>query len=119
MDIFDTTELALTRAMEGASARQAVLSGNLANANTPGYVRRDVNFAGALGQALQASDPNAALRSATFAETTDPGAVQPDGNGVDVDVESAAIAKNGMLYEALARVARSRIGIVESAIGNR
>ena len=44
MDLFDTTQTALERAMIGTGARQAALADNLANANTPGYQRKDVDF---------------------------------------------------------------------------
>ena len=44
MDLFDTTQTALERAMIGTSARQAALADNLANANTPGYQRKDVEL---------------------------------------------------------------------------
>jgi len=48
--LFDTTQLALQRAISGASVRQQALSANLANADTPGYVARDIDFAAALRQ---------------------------------------------------------------------
>ncbi len=118
MNVFDTTEIALTRAMQGASQRQSVLAGNLANANTAGYVRKDVDFTSAIKSALDAASPDSALESTTFDTTSDPGAVQADGNGVDVDTESSAIAQNGLLYESLASVARTRISILESAMGS-
>ncbi|HVW16723.1 MAG TPA: flagellar basal body rod protein FlgB [Solirubrobacteraceae bacterium] len=117
MDVFDTTQIALGRAMEGAAQRQTVLAGNLANANTAGYVRRDVDFTSTLRDALKADDPDKALEDATFSETTDPGAVQGDGNGVDLDTESSALAQNGLLYQSLASVLRTRNAILEDAIG--
>ena len=42
--LFDTTQLALERAIEGAALRHEALADNLANANTPGYQRVDVDF---------------------------------------------------------------------------
>ena len=44
-------------------------------------------------------------------------AMRADGNGVDIDTESAAMAKNGLEYEALVSVAKARIQIVQSALG--
>ena len=44
--LFDTTQLALERAIEGAGKRHEALAANLANANTPGYQRVDVDFHG-------------------------------------------------------------------------
>ena len=61
MEIFDTTQLALGAALRGANARQAALAGNLANVDTPGYVRRDVDFHATLQGALGAgADPSSA-----------------------------------------------------------
>ncbi len=50
--LFDTTQLALERAIEGAGKRHEALAANLANANTPGYQRVDVDFHGALASAM-------------------------------------------------------------------
>ena len=36
MELFDTTQLGLERAIAGAAQRQSLLASNLANANTPG-----------------------------------------------------------------------------------
>ena len=117
MQLFDTTHLALERAIEGASMRQSVLAGNLANANTPGYQRRDVDFQGALRNALRGG--SAGLHSVSFSPQvrTTGGAVRADGNGVDVDVEAADMAKNGLLYQALTQVHKVRDDILRSAMG--
>ena len=45
--------------------------------------------------------------------------MRPDGSGVDVDVESAKMAQNGLEYQALVQVARGRIDILESAMGSK
>lgn len=117
MSIFDLTQTALERAMHGASLRQEALAQNMANANTPGYQRRDVDFHGALQRALAEGDANA-LRAVPMEATVDrSGALRADGNGVDVDVESATLAKNGMEYQALVQVARARNEILKSAMG--
>ena len=44
MGIFDLTDTILERAMSGSELRQSVLANNLANANTPGFKRSDVDF---------------------------------------------------------------------------
>jgi flagellar basal-body rod protein FlgB len=43
--------------------------------------------------------------------------MQPDGNSVDIDVESSKLAENGLTYESLVSVAKGRIEILQSAIG--
>ncbi len=104
--------------MQGASLRQEALASNLANANTPGYRRRDVEFHDALRGAIGAGDPSSALRDVGFAPATDAtGPVRADGNTVDVDAESARMAANGLEYEQLAGAARVRIDILKIAMG--
>ena len=118
MNLFDTTQLGLERAMAGAAQRQSTLAGNIANANTPGYQRKDVDFHTALSAAMK--DGRSAVAQVTFNAETVPGAtMRADGNSVDIDVESANMASNALEYEALVSVARGRIDVLESAMGTR
>jgi flagellar basal-body rod protein FlgB len=114
--LIDNTQLALERAISGAAMRQSVLANNLANAETPGFQRMDVNFHDSLAQAMQTGD-SAAIESVQFTPRQDNQTMRADGNGVDIDTESATMAKNGLEYEALVSVARSRIEIFQSAMG--
>ncbi len=117
MPLFDTTHLALERALSGASLRQQTLAGNLANANTPGYRRQDVDFHGALQRAMGAGP--AGIERVSFAPAADAGAgvVRADGGTVDPDRESALMAENALESDALAAVIRGRSAILRSAIG--
>ena len=118
MNLFDTTQLGLQRAVAGAGMRQATLAGNIANANTPGYQRRDVDFHTALNAAMEVG--SSAVQQVAFSpETVRGGAMRADGNSVDIDIESATMASNALEYEALVTVDRGRIDILESAIGSR
>ena len=118
MPLYDNTQLALERAISGASLRQEVLANNLANAETPGFQRSDVDFHSALSAAMRTDEPSR-IESTSFSPQTDPQTLRADGNGVDIDVESANMAKNGLEYEALVSVAKARIGIIQSAMGIR
>ncbi len=118
MELFDTVHVALERAMQGASLRHEALASNLANVNTPGYRRQDVDF----HSALQAAMPfgTDALAATPISAEVDPAApMRPDGNSVDVDAEAANLAQNALEYEALAQVLRVRGDILEIAIGSR
>jgi flagellar basal-body rod protein FlgB len=53
--LFDLTQIALERALEGSAARQQALANNIANANTPGYQRVDVDFHRVIADAIDAS----------------------------------------------------------------
>jgi flagellar basal-body rod protein FlgB len=114
--LIDNTQIALDRAISGASMRQSVLANNIANAETPGYRRMDVNFHDALAQAMGSGDA-ATIDATTFTPQQDTQTMRADGNGVDIDTESAAMAKNGLEYEALVSVAKARVQIVQSAMG--
>jgi len=116
MELFDTTQLGLERAIAGAEMRQSALSANVANANTPGYKPKDVDFHSTLRAAL-ASGEN--VEHAAFSETTSDAAMRPDGSGLDIDAEAAKLAQNGLEYQALVQAARGRIDIIESAMGTR
>lgn len=117
MNLFDTTQLGLEKAIAGASMRQGVLASNIANANTPNYQRKDVDFHSAL-QAAMGTNDRSAVESVTFGETTDEGtSMRVDGNGVDIDAESSTLAQNGLEYEALVSVARGRNDIIRAAMG--
>jgi flagellar basal-body rod protein FlgB len=116
--LFDTTQLGLQRAISGAAMRQETLANNLANAETPGFRRSDVDFHSTLAQAMGSGDA-ATVENASFSAQQDQHVMRADGNGVDVDVESANMAKNGLEYEALVSIAHARIQILESAMGAR
>ena len=117
--LFDTTQAALEATIAGASQRQQALASNLANANTPGYQRVDVDFHSTLAAALgDGGDAASRLRGATFAPQVDAsGATRADGSTVDIDAESAKIAENALEHQAAVQVAHARIGILKAAMG--
>jgi flagellar basal-body rod protein FlgB len=118
--LFDTTQLALERAIEGAGKRHEALAANLANANTPGYQRVDVDFHTALTAAVAGGDEaRTSLSSLSFAPTRDAsaGATRADGSTVDVDSESAKLAANALEQQAAVQVAHARLGILKAAMG--
>jgi flagellar basal-body rod protein FlgB len=115
MDIFDPTQLDLTAAIRGAGTRQTAISQNIANANVPGYQRKDVDFHATLARAMEDGQSPDGIG---FSVQTDPSApLRADGNSVDIDAESAKLAENGLEYEALVSVARGRIDIIDAAMG--
>jgi flagellar basal-body rod protein FlgB len=103
--------------------RQQLIASNIANADTPGYKARDVDFAAALKNAEAAQGnarpPVRASEGAPLgAELLYRSAVQRsvDGNTVDLDVERAHFAENAVRYEAQLMFINSRIKSMLSAI---
>lgn len=116
MELFDTTQIGLERALSGSSLRQQAIAQNIANVNTPGYRRQDVDFQSALQQAWDGGE--ASVSSVSPTTITDNSTVmRQDGSSVDIDTEAAEQAKNGLTYEAVESLMKSRIAILKSAIG--
>lgn len=69
MKIFDSTLGVLERALDARLLRHNVLAGNLANADTPGFMPRDVDFAAAMRQSAPTPEaaPPTPSRGMTFA----------------------------------------------------
>jgi flagellar basal-body rod protein FlgB len=116
MSLLDTTQVTLEAAMRGSMLRQSLLTNNLANVNTPGYQRQDVDFQSTLANALQSGQSPDAV---SFSPYTQQQAVRADGNGVNADQESANLAENGILYQDLTEVSASREQILLAAMGMR
>ncbi len=117
MSLFDTTQLSLEAALRGSSLRQTLLTDNLANVNTPGYQRKDVDFHATLQQALDSGQP---LDGVSFTPSVDSSrSVRADGSGIDPDQESADLAENSLEYQALVQVEGARTNILQTAMGVR
>ena len=115
--LFDLTTDLLQQAMLGSSARQAALANNVANANTPGYKRVDVDFHAVMEKAL--ADGFSHDQQLDFtAEADGTGATRADGGNVDPDIEMASLAENSLEYQALASVQKTRMHILDTVIGH-
>ena len=120
-DLLQLTE----RRMAWLETRQRVLAGNIANADTPGYLPRDVrSFAsvlkGASGPAMAATDPR------HLAAPNDPGLVRPDrsapdrapnGNAVSLDREALKVAETDGAHALAATLHRRYLGLFRTALG--
>ncbi|MCX7660374.1 MULTISPECIES: flagellar basal body rod protein FlgB [Caldimonas] len=113
--------------------RQRIIASNIANADTPGYVARDMDFAAALQQAT-AGRSNAAAgpvmltshaahiaaappaRTPTTLLYARPAQTNLDSNTVDMDRERAAFADNAVRYEATLRFINGSVRTLLSAI---
>lgn len=101
----------LDKAMDASWLRNEAISNNLANADTPGYKRQDVNFETQLAKALRHSryktmDAKVAdvkmNRLKPIAYTDYAGfSYRIDGNNVDPDTEGVYLAKNQVVYQGL------------------
>jgi flagellar basal-body rod protein FlgB len=122
-----TDPLKLTeRRMAWLEARQRVLAGNIANADTPGYQPRDVRsfakvLAGAAGGAPMATTDARHLASASDPLLARPGRsamdTSPNGNGVSLDREALKVAETDSAHALAATLHRRYLGLVRTALG--
>jgi flagellar basal-body rod protein FlgB len=119
MGLFDLTDLVVQRGLEGASLRQQILSNNLANANTAGFKRSDVDFQSTLASAIGSGDPAQAISNVAFQPQTDSSTTMTaDGNNVDTDTEMSNLTSNALEYETLAAVEQQRFAMLKTAMGS-
>ena len=114
MALVDSTQQLLEAAMRGSWQRETALTNNVANADTPGYQRQEVNFEATLQSAMTSGQSPTELE---FQTEQLPEQAGPNGAAVSIDEESARLAENGLDYQALTDVAGTRNGIIRSAIG--
>ncbi len=99
----------LDKAADASWKRNEVINNNIANVDTPGYKRKDVQFESYLMQALLGDNSldkrvaKANLNTLDASVYTDYAgySYRLDGNNVDIDTESANLAENQIRYYAL------------------
>lgn len=112
------------------ASRQELIASNIANADTPNYKAKDIDFARALQGALAGNAPQQPMattasghlaggnRGVLGAPIMYRTPVQPsaDGNTVDMDVERAQFADNALRYEASVKFVSDDIKQILTAI---
>lgn len=129
-----TTFQLLQNALGAAQLRQSVYANNIANIDTPGYKRQDVDFESMLTASMNNTGqdglgqtyitiPNQPTMNMSQALQVQPQVVQDtnttvdnNGNNVDVDAEMSKLAENQIHYNALVQDMTSRFARLKSAI---
>lgn len=90
------------------SARQRVVSSNIANADTPGYKTKDIDFQSEMQSAINGLGPSVndvhGLR------------VKNDGNNVNLDREARLLAENAMRFNMASNLIRGQLKTMKLAI---
>ena len=126
-------------ALDVRARRGELIANNLANADTPGYQARDIDFRQAMARA--AGDKTAGSAMPTTLATTQAGHIagnasasataQPDlkyrtplapaldGNTVDAQIEQASFAENAVRYQATLTFLNAKFrGLMTAILGN-
>lgn len=128
--IFDRTTDALGASLALRNLRQKVGASNIANAETPGYKAKKVDFEEALQRAI---DIEGAVTNGTASPdhfAIGPGAISKaradvydnpeanitnDGNTVDLEKEMTAMQENSILYKAALQLINKKLGAIRYA----
>ena len=101
-------------ALELRSQRMGLLTANIANAATPGYRARDIDFAAALRAREAGAERDAAIDRAIGFRV--PVMDSIDGNTVDLAGEQIAFAENAVAYSATLGFLRGRVETITRAL---
>lgn len=128
------SELSFSRnALNLRTYRQELIASNIANADTPYYKARDIDFKSALAgltSAQTAGSLGLARTAATHMQGSGGNAYGADvkyrseyqsavdGNTVDVDIERSAFAENAVHVEALLSFVRTKLSDLKSALAS-
>ncbi|MEQ1891944.1 MAG: flagellar basal body protein [Planctomycetota bacterium] len=104
----------LVRMLGACELRAKVVSANIANSNTPGYVRQVVRFEELLGTELAKGADPAQVAPAVEKDVEAP--ARPDGNNVSLELELNTMRENRLLYETYASILRSHFDLLETAV---
>ena len=123
------------RILDASTTRQAVISNNIANVDTPYFKRSEVHFERLLQKELQSykssfvgrrtdprhvfiggSSPQPVVAQVTVDERT---SMNNNYNNVDIDYEMALLAKNQLYYNAIISQLNHDIKMTRTAIDGR
>lgn len=118
--LFDGVNSGLERVLDLREAQHTLVSSNLANADTPGYLAREMPFGELLAEVMDAAmsgEEGDEIPGVADAEVTerpaDPSAL--DGNSVDAEHEAGTLAYNTVLYNALTTGVSRRLALLRFA----
>jgi flagellar basal-body rod protein FlgB len=119
----------LQTALDGLAARQQAIAGNIANIDTPGYQRKDVDFESNLrasigvGPRLATTDPrhipiapadSGLLAGAAGSNRGQSTTGRNDDNNVDIDYEMTRLADTQLRYELMTQATTATFGTLNS-----
>ena len=93
--------------MDLLAARQKLVASNIANADTPGYKTKDIDFQFEFMSLVKDGNPN-------VREVGDL-PVKNDGNDVSMDREARLLAENAMRFNLASNLMRAQLRMVRSA----
>ena len=106
--MLDNVGAGIEQYMNLVSARQKLVASNIANADTPGYQTKDIDFSGELESQMSGSKPNVIEVSGLKNKN--------DGNNVNMDREARLLAENALRFSVASNLAHSELSTLRTAI---
>jgi flagellar basal-body rod protein FlgB len=107
MEILRPEQQVMQAALQVRAARAELLAGNVANADTPGYLARDIKFDDALKQVMENGDQQ---QGTSFEEIASPQNTGFDRNDIDVSQQLAKSYQNSVGYVATLKLYGDSMG---------
>lgn len=117
LSIFDDNHMLMKKMLDIYAERHDVVANNIANVNTPGFKRSDLDFQSELNEAISENDDSeqlASLEGEVVKTNITP--VRRDGNNVDLNKELAIMSENSILYKAYTQFLKSRLNKMREAM---
>ena len=123
--LFDKTMSLLERSLDVRTSRHQVLSGNVANAETPKYVAKDLPFRKILEQSVENSYTLQLKKThakhfpedqSLYRDFTSE--IEPTGKEVSIDEEMAKLAENHLMFQAGAQALMKKLEALKSTIAD-
>jgi flagellar basal-body rod protein FlgB len=114
MNIVGPAQQLMAAALEVRSERAKLLAQNVANADTPGYLARDINFQSAVDAMLSQEG----AQSADAATTVVAQNIRFDRNDVDLNQQLAKVDDNALTYVATLKLYGDSMGRLMTAMGS-
>jgi len=106
--MLDPIASSIERYMDLLSTRQKLVASNIANADTPGYKARDLDFQTEFRGLLEGGSPRVVEVSGLK--------IKNDGNNVSLDREARLLAENALRFSLASNLMRTEIRLIKSAI---
>jgi flagellar basal-body rod protein FlgB len=107
----------LEAGLRGTSLRQSAIANNLANIDTPGYRRQDVQFENVLAKAMESGDAEEIKNVEMKIFSPGTGEADSTGNDVNLDAEIGELIKNTGTQKMYLRLLSRMYRQIDQAIG--
>ena len=116
----------MEKVLNVSSQRQRIVAGNIANAMTPGYVRKELNFEENLAQAMGKNGLQGLMNDHRHIPIGNVNIEQQpivvhdvNSDGTDIEKEMAASAENQLLYASVAKIISGKFKSLQMVIRGR